>query len=156
MTRVITFAEIEQEFHQRVRTVVWCNCATIDAAGRPRSRVLHPLWEGPTGWVTTKRSTPKIKQIAANPFVSLAYIQDPFKPVYVECRTVLDEDLTTRQRIWELCRNTPEPVGFDPAAIWGEIADPDNVLLRLSPWRIELNDFSGPPRTRIWRSAPIG
>jgi general stress protein 26 len=153
MPGVMTFAEIEQEFHQRVCTVVWCNCATIDAAGRPRSRVLHPLWEGATGWVTTKRSTPKIKQIAANPFCSLAYIQDPFKPVYVECRAVLDDDLTTRQRIWELCRNTPEPVGFDPAAIWGEIEDPGNVLLRLSPWRIELNDFSGPPRTIIWRSA---
>lgn len=149
---VSTFAEVEPEFLRRVRTVVWCNCATVDARGRPRSRVLHPIWEGATGWVTTRRDTPKIKQIAAYPYVSLAYIHDPFKPVYVECRAAWDEDLATRRRIWDLCRNTPEPVGFDPAAVWGDISDPDNGLLRLTPWRIELNDFSGPPRTVVWRA----
>ena len=152
MPSVIISAEIEQEFHARVREVVWCNCATIDAHGRPRSRVLHPIWEGLTGWVTTRRSTPKIKQIAASPFVSLAYIQDPFRPVYVECRAVWVDDLPTRERIWELCRNTPEPAGFDPAAVWGDIMDSENGLLRLTPWRIELNDFSGPPRTTLWRA----
>jgi len=46
-------------------------------------------------------------------------------------------------------------VGFDPAAVWGDIGDPDNGLLRLTPWRIELNDFSGPPRTVIWRAPDL-
>ena len=24
--------------------IVWANVATVDADGRPRSRILHPLW----------------------------------------------------------------------------------------------------------------
>lgn len=147
---VDTFAAIEAEFIQRVHTVVWCNAATIDRQNRPRSRVLHPIWEGMTGWVTTRRDSPKIKHLTVNSAISLAYIAEPFKPVYVECHAVWDGDLTTRQRIWSLLRKTPEPLGFDPALAWGDIADPDNGLLRLTPWRIELNDFSGPPQTKVW------
>jgi hypothetical protein len=37
--------------------IVWCSVATVDRAGRPRSRVLHPIWvwseEALTGWVAT-------------------------------------------------------------------------------------------------------
>lgn len=150
--RIGAFAEIEQAFLERVRAVVWCNGATIDTRGRPRSRVLHPVWEGAAGWVTTRRSSPKIKHLAAHPYLSLAYIADPFKPVYVECSARWNGDLATRRRIWELCRSLPEPMGFDPAQTWGDIEDPENGLLELTPWRIELNDFSGPPVTKIWRA----
>lgn len=152
MPDLLSFATIELDFMRRVQEVVWCNCATIDAQQRPRSRVVHPIWEGTTGWITTRRSSPKIKHLAANPFVSLAYIADPFRPCYVECHAIWDDDLATRARIWEWCRNTPPPMGFDPAAVWGDIADPENGLLRLTAWRIELNDFSGPPQTTIWRA----
>jgi uncharacterized pyridoxamine 5'-phosphate oxidase family protein len=153
MPDVLTFAEIEQEFIERAHSVVWCNGATIDMRNRPRSRVLHPLWEGATGWVTTRRNSPKIKHLAANPFISLAYIADPFKPIYVECRAAWDDDLATRRRIWDLFKNAPAPFGFDPADVWGRVEDPDNGLLQLTPWRIELNDFSGqPPQTKIWRA----
>lgn len=154
MIKIPTFAEIEQEFVQRAHEAVWCNAATIDARGRPRSRVLHPIWEGDTGWVTTRRSSPKIKQIAANPFVSLAYIADPFRPLYVECQALWVGDLAARQRIWDLLRSMPEPPGFDPALTWGAIEDPENGLLQLTPWRVELNDFSGrdgPPWTKVWQ-----
>jgi hypothetical protein len=153
MLKISTFAEIEPEFIERVHAVVWCNGATVDTHGRPRTRVLHPIWEGATGWVTTRRSSPKVKHLAANPFLSLAYIADPFKPIYVECRAVWDGDLATRQRIWDLLRRTPPPLGFDPALTWGDIEDPENGLLRLTPWRIELNDYSPPPQTKVWRDA---
>ena len=89
--------------------------------------------------------------LAANPFLSLAYIADPFKPIYVECRAVWDGDLATRQRIWDLFRRSPPPLGFDPALTWGAIESPENGLLRLTPWRIELNDYSPPPQTKVWR-----
>ena len=146
MLKIDTFAEIEPEFIERVHAVVWCNGATVDTRGRPRTRVLHPIWEGTTGWVTTRRSSPKVKHLAANPFLSLAYIADPFKPIYVECRALWDGDFATRQRIWDLLRRTPPPLGFDPALTWGDIEDPENGLLRLTPWRSELNDFWPPPR----------
>jgi hypothetical protein len=38
--------------------IVWCTLATVDRRNRPRSRVVHPIWErtpaGPVGWVTTR------------------------------------------------------------------------------------------------------
>jgi hypothetical protein len=41
--------------------IIWCTLATVDARGRPRSRVVHPTWEmtddGPLARVCT-RATP--------------------------------------------------------------------------------------------------
>ena len=152
-TRYDSFAEIEADFIDRVHSLVLCNCATVDTRGRPRSRILHPIWEGATGWVTTQKNTLKLKHLAQNPFVSLAYLGEPFKPVYVECQAAWVDDLATRQRIWQWLRNTPEPLGFDPALTWGDVEGPNNGLLRLSPWRIELNDYAAEPaQTQIWRA----
>lgn len=149
---VDSYGAIAPAFEERVRAVIWCSAASVDSRGRPRSRVLHPVWEGMTGWVTTRRSTPKIRHLAANQHLSLAYIGDPFRPVYVECRAIWDGSLDHRRRVWALCRNTPEAQGgFDPAQVWGAIEDPENGLLQLTPWRIELNDFRGPAQTIIWQ-----
>jgi hypothetical protein len=45
IVQVATFADIETEFIRRVHRVVWCNVATLDSQNRPRSRILHPIWE---------------------------------------------------------------------------------------------------------------
>ncbi len=141
MRRVSSFAEIEQEFIERAHSAVWCNVATVDARGRPRSRVLHPIWEGATAWITTRRTSFKSKQLARNPYVSLAYIKDPFKPVYAECRAAWEDDAAAKQRIWDLFKNTPPPLGYDPGSIWNGAEDPDFGVLRLAPWRIDLYDL---------------
>ena len=52
--RVAAFEEIEGEFLARVARVVWCSLATADARDRVRSRVVHPIWEGATGWVASR------------------------------------------------------------------------------------------------------
>ena len=67
-----SFGEIEKEFNERTQRIVWCTVATIDRKGRPRSRILHPIWEGTTGWITGRNSF-KAKHLAANPYVSLSY-----------------------------------------------------------------------------------
>lgn len=156
--QVEQFDAIAAAFQARVLEVIWCSAASVDGRGRPRSRVLHPVWEGATGWVTTRRGTPKLRQLAANPHLSLAYVSDPFRPVYVECRAVWDDDLAARERVWALCRALPEEQGgFEPAEVWGAIEDPDNGLLRLTPWRIELNDFRArPPQTIVWQAPDAG
>src|SRR4051812_43774522 len=99
---VQSFAEIEQEFIARVHKIVWCNVATIDTQNRPRSRVLHPYWEGTTGWIITRRHSLKEKHLAHNPYVSLAYVADPIYPVYADCIAEWDDDLAAMQRIWDL------------------------------------------------------
>src|SRR6478609_9418101 len=83
------FADLSGEFLERVFTVVWCNVATVDSKGRPRSRILHPYWEAtpdPAGWILTRRHSFKDSQLTGNPFISCAYIANISKPVYAECR----------------------------------------------------------------------
>lgn len=149
--KVATFAEIAAEFQERTTKAVWCNVATIDAQGRPRSRILHPIWQQEIGWITTRRGTPKEKHLALHPFVSLAYIADVVKPVYIDARTEWVEDLTIKKMIWELLQNTPEPLGFDPAPIYGNVNNPTFGLLKLTPWRIEVTSVATvPPERKIW------
>src|SRR6476646_10751477 len=112
---VASFSDIEEEFMARVRRIVWCTVATVDGKGRPRSRILHPIWEGSTGWIGTHRYSHKSHHLDNNPYVSLAYIKDVFKPVYVDCTAAWIDDLDMKQRIWDLFKNTPEPLGYDPA-----------------------------------------
>ena len=149
--QIASFEEIEQEFLERVQRAVWCNVATIDRQGRPRSRILHPIWEGATGWITTNPQTLKAKHLARHPYVSLAYIADIAKPVYVDCKTEWIDDLEEKQRIWELVKNTPPPMGFDPAPIYERVDHPKFGVLKLTPWRIELYSF--PAASQVWRPA---
>lgn len=46
---VSSFGEIEVAFLERIQRMVWCNVATVDRRDRPRSRILHPHWEGNIG-----------------------------------------------------------------------------------------------------------
>lgn len=45
------FEDIQAEFMARAQQAVYCNVVTVDRKGRPRSRVMHLIWEGPVGWV---------------------------------------------------------------------------------------------------------
>jgi general stress protein 26 len=148
------FSEIEDEFLRRVHTMVWCNMATVDSRQRPRSRIMHPIWEGATGWIGTHRNSYKHKHLLANPYVSLAYITDTFNPVYVDCTAQWIEDLMQKQRIWDLFLHAPPPLGYDPAPTFGSPDDPEFGLLKLAPWRIALVSFPAASHElgqRIWR-----
>jgi general stress protein 26 len=150
------FADIEAEFIERVHSMVWCNFATVDGRLRPYSRILHPIWEGSTGWILTHRSSHKSTHLAANPHASLAYIRgDVQKPVYVDCVAEWEDAREEKRRIWALVAATPPPLGFDPTP---DFVRPDHEnfgLLRLTPWRIVLVTFPAPSLDagqRVWRS----
>jgi len=149
------FSEIRAEFVQRVQSMVWCNVATVDSRCRPRSRILHPIWEDSTGWICTHRNSYKHNHLEKNPYVSLAYITEINKPVYVDCSAAWVDDMAEKQRIWALFRDTSPPVGYDPAL---DFIRPDHEnfgLLRLTPWRIAIVTFPAPSHAegqRIWRS----
>lgn len=153
--KINDFSEIEAEFLQRVHTMVWCNVATVDSRGRPRSRILHPIWEGQTGWIGTHRTSFKSSHLADNPYVSLAYITDIMKPVYVDCRAEWVDDQAEKQRIWDLFKNAPPPLGYDPADTFIQPDHPDFGLLKLTPWRIAIVTFPAPSHEegqKIWRN----
>ena len=135
---VAHFSEIEPEFMARIRRIVWCTVSTVDALGRPRSRILHPIWEGSTGWIATGRRSFKAKHIARNPYVSLSYWDPQQEQVYVDCRAQWEERTQEKRRIWQLFHSTPPPLGYDLAQFFGAPDDPNYGLLKLAPWRVEL------------------
>lgn len=152
--RVDNFSEIEAEFIRRVHTMVWCSVATIDSQGRPRSRILHPIWEGATGWIGTHPDSHKALHIEQNPYISLAYITDVMKPVYVDCKAAWIDDPDEKRRVWNLFASAPPPLGYDPAH---DFVAPDSErfgVLKLTPWRIDLVSFPAPSfaeGTQVWR-----
>jgi general stress protein 26 len=112
------FREIAEGFLERVSRMVWCNVATVDADCRPRSRVMHPIWEGRTGWIGTWATSTlsghqapslKVRQLERNPHVSLSYIGDVQKPVYIDATAEVLTDVESKRRFTELAR--------DPAAL---------------------------------------
>ena len=149
--KVSTFSEIEEEFIARVHKMVWCSAATVDTRNRLRSRIMHPIWQGATGWVSSRRHALKEKHLAHNPYISLAYIADVAKPVYVDCKAEWADDLDSKRKVWELFRSTTPPLGFDLSAIWDSAENPDFGLLKLSPWRIELFDVANKENQRVWQ-----
>ena len=149
-TKSVTFAEIQAEFTARVNKMVWCNVATVNEQGRPRSRILHPIWDGATGWITTRPTSYKAKNLAVNPYVSLAYVSDIAKPVYVDCNTEWIDDPKIKQRVWDLLTNTPVPMGFDPEPIYKSVTDPSFGVLKLIPWRLEVYNF--PAENLVWHA----
>ena len=149
--KISSFSEIEAEFIERVHAMVWCSAATLDTKNRPRSRILHPVWEGATGWVTTRPRSLKAKHIAHNPHISLAYIADVFKPVYVDCTAEWENDLSNKRRVWEWIRSLAPPLGFDPETIFESVESDGFGLLKLTPWRIELYDIANREDQRVWR-----
>lgn len=147
--RTHDFEQIRPEFMARVEKMVWCNAATVDGQGRPRSRILHPIWEGQTAWITGDRNSFKSRHLARTPYISLAYVGDATRPAYADCHAEWVDDPETKQHVWDLCPTLPEPMGFDPALIYGKVNEPVEGrpafgVLRLTPYRIVLTQWPEP------------
>ena len=143
------FAGIRDEFMRRAQQAIYCSVATVDGRNRPRSRVLHLVWDGPTGWVITRPDSHKARHLAGNAYVSIAYLGDPHKPVYIDARAKWEEGISEKRRVWELHRTLPPPLGFDPTPHYGTIEHPYFGLLPFTPWRFELAELG--KESRIWR-----
>ena len=146
---ITRFEDIQDEFLARLQQAVYCNVATVDPKGRPRSRVMHVVWDGPIGWVITWPESHKAKHLANNPYVSLAYVSTPMKPVYADCTAEWIKETGEKLRIWELHKSIPPPLGFDPTPHYGTIEHKYFGLLRFTPWRIELAELG--KESLIWR-----
>lgn len=151
MPELRSFAEIEAEFSDRVSRIVWCNMATVDAKGRSRSRIVHPIWEASTGWIATHRRSFKNRHLADSPYVSLAYVADITKPVYVDGVAAWADDPADKQRVWNLFANAPAPLGYDPAPFFVAPDHPAFGVLKVTPWRIGVVTQS-PPLALVWRN----
>lgn len=155
MPEAASFQDIASIFDERVRRIVWCTVTTVDTRGRPFSRILHPIWEGATGWIATGRQTLKTKHLARNATVAVSYWDPSHDTVIAQCTAAWCDDEATRRRIWDLLASTPPPVGYDPALFFrGGVSDPGYGVLRLDPIRIDLwagkDMLEGRPPT-VWK-----
>src|SRR5262249_24062205 len=116
---VSTLRQVAPAFVKMAHQIVWCTVATVDADGRPRSRILHPIWQWDgrelTGWIATGPTPLKRAHLKASPFVSCNYWTPTHDTCIAECRAEWAFDDGTRKRVWKLFKEGPAPVGYDPA-----------------------------------------
>jgi Pyridoxamine 5'-phosphate oxidase len=143
--------------------IVWATVATADAGGRPRSRVLHPIWERTddgslVGWIATSPTPLKRAHLAAHPNASVTYWAPDHDTCTAECDATWYLDDETRVRVWEWLKATPLPLGYDPAIIPAWADGPRSsafAVLRLDPWRLRVLPGSlmggGTGELLVWR-----
>lgn len=141
-------AAVAPAFVEMAHRIVWASAATVDPSGRPRTRVLHPIWEWDgetlTGWIGTNRTPAKVAHLDHSPFMAINYWSPTQDTCLAECRVSWVTDPQGRLAVWDRLANGPAPVGYDPAIIPGWTRDPESpfVGLRLEPWRLRLMDGS--------------
>ncbi|RSD15516.1 pyridoxamine 5'-phosphate oxidase family protein [Amycolatopsis eburnea] len=140
---------LAEAFVRVAHRIVWCTLATVDRRGRPRSRVVHPIWRPDplTGWLFTRPTPLKVAHLAATPWVSCSYWDPAHEVAVAECRAEFADDEASRKDLWDRFASAPEPLGYDPKILGGEdFRDPEITVLKLTPWRISTGG-------EAWRAA---
>ncbi len=139
-----TLAETAPAFMEMAHQIVWCTVATVDSHGRPRSRILHPIWQWDgqelVGWIATSPTPVKQAHLRAHPYASINYWRSSHDTCVAECHATLLQDLPTRQMVWDLFLNGPEPVGYNPAIVptWPNPEADAFAVIKLEPWRLRV------------------
>lgn len=137
-------SEVAPAFVEMAHRIVWASAATVDAQGRPRSRVLHPIWQWDgarlIGWIGTSPTPTKRAHLQASPYLSLNYWATNHDTCVAECRASWAFDDETRTMLWSLFSSMPEPLGYNPSIIpaWTSPTCDAFVALRLEPWRLRV------------------
>lgn len=137
-------AEVAPAFVAMAHRIVWASVATVDGQRRPRSRILHPIWQWDgqrlVGWIATGPTPTKRAHLEASPYASLSYWAPSHDTCAAECRVTWAFDDETRTMVWNLFATGPAPVGYDPAIVPGWKSPTAEVFaaLRLDPWRLRV------------------
>jgi hypothetical protein len=143
--------------------IVWASVATVDGQGRPRSRILHPLWEWDgrnlTGLIATGPTPVKRAHLQGSPYVSVNYWSPDHDTAAAECAAEWILDDAGREAVWRRFQEAPAPVGYDPAIVpaWADgPTSPAFAGLRLTPWRLRVMPgtamLGGGGETLTWQS----
>lgn len=110
--------QIAPAFIDMAHSIVWASVATVDANGRPRTRILHPFWEwdgtDPLGWIATVPSPVKKNHLAVHPEVSVSYWTTNHDTCSAECLVEWYVDDETRAAVGEV-RHRPCTGGLRPS-----------------------------------------
>ena len=139
-----SLADVAPSFVEMAHRIVWCTASTVDAHGRPRSRILHPLWQWDgsrlVGWIGTSPTSTKLSHLRSSPYMSLNYWAPSQDTCVADCRVSWVRDNEGRTTVWNLFLNAPPPVGYDPKIIpiWTSATCDAYAVLRLEPWRLRV------------------
>ena len=150
---------IVESFTDIAHRIVWCTLATVDRHGRPRSRVVHPVWETTDdvviGWVWTRPTPLKRAHLRHHRFVSCTCWDPQHDVAVAECDARWEMDSAERERVWGLVATPAPPLGWDPATIFpGGPTVRKAGLLRLDPWRLSwyrAADMAAGRRPVVWQ-----
>lgn len=139
-----TLSETAPAFVKMANQIVWASVATVGRNGRPRSRILHPIWQWDgqqlVGWIATSPTAVKRAHLENSPYVSINYWVPTHDTCVAECRTswILDDE--GRKIVWDTFLNGPEPVGYDPTLIpaWTSPTVDAFAGIKLEPWRLRV------------------
>lgn len=158
------FSEVEEDFLRITGETVFCAATTVDGKGRPRGRMLHPIFlvrDGrPLGWALTGRTPLKTRHLEANPHMSCSFWSPSQDTVFAECMTSWVEDGSEKEDVWNVFLDTPEPLGWGPDGMAGygleRWRNPVFTPLRLEPWRVQVmrgQEYpAGALTGRVWRA----
>jgi len=136
--------DVAPAFVTMAHQIVWASVATVDGNGRPRSRILHPIWQwngnNLVGWIATSPTPIKRAHLKDSPYVSVNYWTPTHDTCAAECEAAWVFDDETRTMVWNLFLNAPPPVGYDPSIIpaWENPTVAAFAALRLEPWRLRV------------------
>jgi hypothetical protein len=144
-------------------SVVWASVVTVDTTGRPRARVLHPIWladgDGVVGLAITRPTPIKRRHLAAHPYVTCAYLAPDHAFAHFDCDAALADDEATRRRAWQAFLDVPPPLGHDFTTIFpdGPLSDAMAVLV-MRPYRVRAATAAALARgeaPRLWRADEV-
>ena len=137
--------KIAPAFIEMAHSIVWASVATVDRDARPRSRILHPIWEWDgsdlVGWIATSPTPIKHEDLAIHPDVAVSYWTTNQDTCSADCSAQWFFDDDTRIAVWDKFKNGPAPVGYDPAIIEPWKDGPTSAAfaaLRLTPRRLRV------------------
>src|SRR5258707_11207903 len=80
-------------------SIVWASAATVDENGRPRTRILHPIWEWDGtdlfGWIATVPSPVKKAHLAVHPEMAVNTWITPHNTCTAGPSVLRDPDIDT-------------------------------------------------------------
>ena len=150
-------------FIEMAHRIVWATAATVDTAGNPATRILHPVWEWDgssiTGWIATSPLSTKAKHLAKLPRLSLTYWHPDHDTCNAVCGATWEDAPEQRRAGWRRFAEAPAPVGYDPSIIpaWTSPEAEAFGILRLEPVSLRVMDGSrmvkGTGRLLTWRAS---
>jgi len=152
----VDWTDLRADFLSVAQRVVLAAMTTVAPDGRTRGRIIHPIWDETTAWAFTFAGTLKLRHLAANPNVALAYVSanltDPAAmSAFAETTAQAVADRERAAWFWDFVQTQPPPYGYDPTILG--VADPHDsklALLRFDAWHMEV--FSAPAGRRVWRA----